>query len=131
MELVDYIGESKVLSRELSEYGEQRGVGITCAKRLKELLGPDIVKGRSLCCNFVMSRKPQEASKADRSIPIQIFNSEPMIKKKFLRKWLRDNSLDDKQLEMKEILDWDYYIERLTNTIQKIIIIPAAMQGIF
>ncbi|KAL4468704.1 hypothetical protein ABPG74_005207 [Tetrahymena malaccensis] len=130
-ELIDYIGESKVLSKELAEYGEQKGVGITCAKRLKELLGPDIVKGKSLCCNYVMSKKPQEASKAERAIPIQIFNSDPTIKKKFLRKWLKDNTLDDKQLEMREILDWDYYIERLSNTIQKIIIIPAATQGVF
>ena len=31
---------------------------------------------------------------------------------------------------MYQILDWDYYIERLGNTIQKIITIPAAMQGV-
>ena len=64
-----------------------------------------------------MSKKPQEATKGDRSIPIQIFSSEDSIKKKFLRKWLKDSSLDGKNLEMKEILDWDYYIERLSNTI--------------
>ncbi len=29
-----------------------------------------------------------------------------------------------------QILDWKYYIERLGNTIQKIITIPAAMQGV-
>ena len=29
-----------------------------------------------------------------------------------------------------QILDWNYYIERLGNTIQKIITIPAAMQGV-
>lgn len=31
---------------------------------------------------------------------------------------------------MRDILDWDYYRERLGNAIQKIISIPAAMQGV-
>jgi len=31
---------------------------------------------------------------------------------------------------MLQILDWDYYIERLGNAIQKIITIPAALQGV-
>lgn len=31
---------------------------------------------------------------------------------------------------MRDILDWDYYRERLGNAIQKIITIPAAMQGV-
>lgn len=30
--------------------------------------------------------------------------------------------------DVRDILDWDYYRERLGNTIQKIITIPAAMQ---
>jgi len=29
-----------------------------------------------------------------------------------------------------QILDWDYYIERLGNAIQKIITIPAALQAV-
>ncbi len=29
-----------------------------------------------------------------------------------------------------QILDWDYYIERLGSAVQKIITIPAAMQGV-
>lgn len=30
--------------------------------------------------------------------------------------------------DVRDIVDWDYYRERLGNTIQKIITIPAAMQ---
>lgn len=30
-----------------------------------------------------------------------------------------------------QILDWDYYIERLGSTIQKIITIPAALQQVW
>ena len=33
-------------------------------------------------------------------------------------------------MDLKKILDWDYYIERFSNQLQKIIIIPAALQGI-
>jgi len=29
-----------------------------------------------------------------------------------------------------QILDWDYYIERLGNAVQKIITIPAALQAV-
>ena len=36
--------------------------------------------------------------------------------------------MDD--FDIRDILDWNYYIERLGGTIQKIISIPAAMQGI-
>lgn len=33
-------------------------------------------------------------------------------------------------LSCEQILDWDYYIERLGSTIQKIITIPAALQQV-
>lgn len=33
-------------------------------------------------------------------------------------------------LPSSQILDWDYYIERLGSTIQKIITIPAALQQV-
>jgi len=32
--------------------------------------------------------------------------------------------------DIRALLDWDYYIERLGGTIQKIVTIPAALQGI-
>ncbi|CAB4064926.1 POLE [Lepeophtheirus salmonis] len=46
----------------------------------------------------------------------------------FFRKWLKDNSMSN--FDIRKILDWNYYIERLGGTIQKIITIPAALQGI-
>jgi DNA polymerase elongation subunit (family B) len=64
----------------------------------------------------------------DRAIPLAIFQSEPSIKRHYLRKWLKDSSLND--IDIRQVLDWDYYIERLGGTIQKIITIPAAMQGV-
>lgn len=64
-----------------------------------------------------------------RAIPLAIFQSEPAIRKYYLRKWLKDPSLQSD--DIRNILDWSYYIERLGSAIQKIITIPAAMQGVF
>jgi len=36
----------------------------------------------------------------------------------------------DKVPDIRDILDWDYYRERLGNALQKIITIPAAMQSV-
>lgn len=48
------------------------------------------------------------------------------MKKHYLRKWTKQPNLND--FDIRSILDWDYYIERLGSAIQKIITIPAAMQ---
>lgn len=57
-----------------------------------------------------------------------IFQSEPSIKRHYLRKWLKDSSIND--IDIRDVLDWDYYIQRLNGAIQKIITIPAALQGV-
>jgi DNA polymerase epsilon subunit 1 len=83
----------------------------------------------------------------ERAVPVVIFSAEPGVRTHYLRKWcgsvvgrvrlghfvslrhrarLRDPSLRD--FDIRTILDWGYYIERLGNTIQKLITIPAAMQ---
>lgn len=63
-----------------------------------------------------------------RAIPLAIFQAEEAVQKHYLRKWLKDSSLSD--FDIRAILDWSYYIERLGGAIQKIITIPAAMQGV-
>lgn len=57
-----------------------------------------------------------------------IFQAEPTVKRHYLRKWLKDTSLNN--IDIRDVLDWNYYIERLGGAIQKIITIPAAMQGV-
>ena len=49
--------------------------------------------------------------------------------KKLLRKWLKDYTLD-KDVDMREVIDWEFYKERLAGKILIIVIIPAAMQRI-
>lgn len=48
---------------------------------------------------------------------------------KYLRKWLKDSSLKG-DVDIRSVLDWEYYRERLESNIQKIVTIPAALQGI-
>jgi DNA polymerase epsilon subunit 1 len=45
-----------------------------------------------------------------------------------LKKWLKET--DNDAIQLGELLDWDYYKERLASAIQKIITIPAAFQSI-
>lgn len=63
-----------------------------------------------------------------RAIPLAIFQAELTVQRHYLRKWLKDNSINE--IDIRNILDWNYYIERLGGAIQKIITIPAAMQGV-
>jgi DNA polymerase epsilon subunit 1 len=127
-ELIEYIGESKFLSRSLADYHDQKGTSITCAKRLAELLGPEIIKEKGLNVKYIISKKPIECKVGDRAIPTAIFESDPNVMKKFLKKWLKDSNLSEEDMNMRNIIDWSYYKERLSGTIQKIINIPAALQ---
>ncbi|CAF4303397.1 unnamed protein product, partial [Rotaria sordida] len=43
-------------------------------------------------------------------------------------KWLRLSIVDN--IDIREILDWNYYIDHFNSCIQKIITIPAALQNI-
>lgn len=87
-----------------------------------------MVKDAGLSCRFIISKKPEGAPVTERAIPLAIFEAEPSIRRHYLRKWLKDNTMHD--FDIRKVLDWDYYIERLGGTIQKIITIPAALQGI-
>ncbi|XP_062555151.1 DNA polymerase epsilon catalytic subunit 1 [Armigeres subalbatus] len=127
-ELFELISENRSMSRKLEDYGEQKSTSISTAKRLAEFLGDQMVKDAGLACKFVISRKPDGAPVTERAIPLAIFQSEPSIRRHYLRKWLKDNSMGD--ADIRDVLDWQYYIERLGGTIQKIITIPAALQGL-
>lgn len=127
-ELFDLISENRSMSKKLEEYGGQKSTSISTAKRLAEFLGDQMVKDAGLACKFIISKKPEGAPVTERAIPLAIFQSEPSVKRHFLRKWLKDTSIND--IDIRQVLDWNYYIERLGGTIQKIITIPAAMQGV-
>jgi DNA polymerase epsilon subunit 1 len=127
-ELVDLISENRSMSKTLAEYGSQKSTSISTAKRLAEFLGSQMVKDKGLACKFIISEKPVGAPVTDRAVPVAIFSADESVKRAFLRKWLRDNRLVD--FDLRSILDWNYYIERLGSVIQKLITIPAAMQKV-
>ncbi|XP_035733285.1 DNA polymerase epsilon catalytic subunit 1-like isoform X2 [Vespa mandarinia] len=128
MDLYELITENKSMSRKLEEYGQQKSISITTAKRLAEFLGDEMLKDAGLACKSVIAIKPVGAPVTERAVPLAIFQADPAVKKHYLRKWLKDSSIQDD--DIRQILDWGYYIERLGSAIQKIITIPAAMQGL-
>ncbi|XP_022256094.1 DNA polymerase epsilon catalytic subunit A-like, partial [Limulus polyphemus] len=127
-ELFDLISENRSMSRKLEDYGEQKSTSISTAKRLAEFLGDQMVKDAGLSCRFVISKKPEGAPVTERAVPLAIFHTDPSVSKHYLRRWLKFPSLAD--VDIRAILDWEYYIERLGSTIQKIITIPAALQQV-
>lgn len=127
-ELFDLISENRSMSKTLEEYGAQKSTSISTAKRLAEFLGDQMIKDKGLACKFIISKNPSGAPVSERAIPLAIFQAEDAVKRHFLRKWLKDNT--QSEFDIRDILDWDYYIERLGGAIQKIITIPAALQGI-
>ncbi|KAH7700966.1 DNA polymerase epsilon catalytic subunit, partial [Aphelenchoides avenae] len=129
-ELFDLIGENRSMSRKLEDYGEQKSTSITTAKRLAEFLGDEMVKNAGLACKFIVSRKPLDAPVTERTIPIAIFSAEPEVAVHYLRKWTKDSSITRDNFSVRELIDWQYYIERFGSCVQKIVTIPAALQGV-
>ena len=105
-ELFDLISENKSMSKALAEYEGQKSTSITTAKRLSEFLGDQMVKDAGLSCRFIISRKPDGAPVTERAIPLAIFESEPSIRKHYLRKWLKDNRMDD--FDIRKVLGWKF-----------------------
>lgn len=127
-ELFDLISENRSMSKKLEDYGAQKSTSISTAKRLAEFLGDQMVKDAGLACKFVISKKPIGCPVTERVIPLAIFQCEATIRKCYLSRWLHDTTMGD--ADIRDVIDWNYYIERLSGAIQKIITIPAAMQGL-
>lgn len=127
-ELLELISENRSMSRSLEEYGNQKSTSITTARRLAEFLGAAMVKDKGLACKYIIADRPRNSPVTERAIPVAIFSAQREVKATYLRKWLKDNSLEE--FDPRSIIDWGYYWERLGSNIQKIITIPAALQGV-
>lgn len=128
IDLMSLISENKSMSKSLEEYGTQKSSSICTARRLAEFLGKEMVKDKGLACRYIISAEPAHEPVTNRAIPLQIFEASPAKKQEYLRKWLKKPHLDN--FDPRAILDWAYYRERLSATIQKLIVIPAARQNI-
>ncbi|KAF2077511.1 hypothetical protein CYY_001210 [Polysphondylium violaceum] len=127
-ELIDLITESGKMSRQIEDYGATKRSAISTAKKLAEFLGPEMIKDKGLTCDFIIFCKPSGAPVTERAIPVAILNTDADTKRSFLMKWTKTSSTRD--LELRNLIDWDYYRQRLSAVIQKIITIPAADQSI-
>lgn len=131
-ELVEHISESSVMSKGLDEYDGRKSCAITCARRLAEFLGDGRVRDKGLVCNYVISSFPTGTPTSERAIPVAIFSTDPSVARTYLRKWCGGaiTSGESQVPDVRDIVDWAYYKERLGSAIQKIITIPAAMQDV-
>lgn len=127
-ELIELISENRSMSRSLEDYGEQKSTSISTARRLAEFLGEAMVKDRGLACKFIISARPIGVPVTSRAIPVAIFSAAAEVKRHFLSKWLKDPNLA--MADIREIIDWEYYLERIGSMIQKLIVIPAALQNV-
>nr|KAJ3422362.1 DNA polymerase epsilon catalytic subunit [Polyrhizophydium stewartii] len=127
-DLFNLISENRSMSKSLKEYGAQKSTSITTARRLAEFLGEQMVRDRGLACRFVISARPQGLPVSERAIPVAIFQADPSVRRHFMRRWLKDASLQD--VDIRDVIDWQYYIERFGSVLQKLITIPAAMQSV-
>ncbi|KAG5467022.1 hypothetical protein LSCM1_01201 [Leishmania martiniquensis] len=129
-EILEKITESSNMTRRLSEYPEsQKSLAITTARRIAEFLGPQMVKDKGLACHFIISRMPTGRPVTERAIPVTIFRADPAVRTHFLRKWTSDTTVPS-ELNLKTLLDWDYYTARFSACVQKIVSIPAALQSL-
>ncbi|RNF25902.1 DNA polymerase epsilon catalytic subunit A [Trypanosoma conorhini] len=129
-EILEKLSESSNMTRRLAEYPDsQKSLALTTARRIAEFLGPQMVKDKGLACQFVISRLPAGRPVTERPIPLTIFRADPTLRLHFLRKWTGDNSLSP-DVDLRQLLDWDYYIARFNACVQKIITIPAALQQV-
>ncbi|KAF0723385.1 hypothetical protein Ae201684_017725 [Aphanomyces euteiches] len=127
-EVLALLTENKSMSGRLEDYGNQKSTSITTARRLGEFLGAKMLQDKGLTCKLIVLTRPYGEKVTERAVPSAIFSAEPAVKKHFLRKWCRDPSLTD--LDVRSLLDWDYYRTRFAGTVQKIILLPAAFQHI-
>lgn len=126
-DILDLIAENRAMSREVSDYEGRKMTSLTTARRLADFLGDDMLADKGLQCKLIIASKPAGAPVTDRAVPTAIFATEPAIKRHFLRKWLKDTTIEG---AVREVIDWDYYRERLEGVIRKIVTIPAALQKI-
>lgn len=126
-ELIELIAENKNMAKTLEEYGSQKSTAITTAKRLAEFLGEQMIKDKGLNCKYIISSRPKNAPVTERAIPVAIFSADENIKRFYLKKWLKE---EPGNMDPREVIDWNYYLERLSSVIQKLITIPAALQKV-
>lgn len=116
------------MSRSAEDYSSKKSLALTAVERLSEIIGKQTLNTTGLSCNFIVIKNPENAPLSQRALPTLIFGLEPNKQFALLRKWIGAKEIEECALH--NILDWDYYTERFVSILQKIIIIPAILQGL-
>lgn len=130
-QLLELLVEQNNMSKPLDEYlaAGQKSCAITCAGRMREFLGDAITRDKGLATTYIVARKPEEEQVTTRAIPVKIFDfPNEVVRTKLLKKWTKNP--DGGSLQLRNLLDWDYYKGRLANAVLKIVSIPAALQAV-
>ncbi|GAW81728.1 DNA polymerase epsilon, catalytic subunit a [Plasmodium gonderi] len=130
-ELFDLILSKKVLNKSVKEQPNAKSFGITTAKRLSELLSnSSYVEDNNVSTQFIVASKPIGSDITFRAIPIQIFKTNVETQIHYLGKWLGVKLPPNVPVNVRDIIDWDYYKQKLEVQILKLVIIPAIKQNI-
>ena len=65
----------------------------------------------------------------ERAIPTQIFFADPETQRKYIYNWTKNDAFKH-HVDIRDVLDWGYYQERLASQIQKMVCIPAVTQNL-
>ncbi|TBU03206.1 catalytic subunit A of DNA polymerase epsilon [Hamiltosporidium tvaerminnensis] len=125
-DIFELFAESKNMSKRLEKYDGRKTTATCTAKRLGDLLGNEILNESGLKCEYVIARYPEKKPITDRAIPVNLFYSIEEVKNKYLNQWLGIHT----PIDIRDLLDWNYYFERLETIMQKIVVIPAFFQNI-
>ncbi|EFO63005.1 DNA polymerase epsilon, catalytic subunit [Giardia lamblia P15] len=129
-QLITLISEASTLKNSLNSTPKNRkSTSITCARRIASFLDPLFASVDGLSVEYIISKFPEGTPVSERAVPVQIFNSPEYVRSKFLRQWIGDHK-GDTVADIRELIDWDYYLARLSGAIYKIIVVPSGLQGI-
>lgn len=121
-EIFYLFSESKNMAKRFDEYEGRKALNTCTAEKISEF---GVVLEAGLKCEFVIAAYPENEPIASRAIPVNVFLLEKTKKAQHLRKWLRRDVSD-----IRQILDWGYYEDRLKTIIQKLVCMPAKAQGV-
>lgn len=130
-ELFDLILARKVLNKSVKEQPNAKSLGITTAKRLSEFLNnSSYIEDNNVSTQFIVASKPAGADINLRAIPVQIFKAPLNAQVHYLSKWLDTKFPPNVAINVRDIIDWGYYKQKLETQILKLVIIPAIKQNI-
>ncbi|ORM39971.1 DNA polymerase epsilon catalytic subunit A [Babesia sp. Xinjiang] len=130
-DMFDLLVARKTVKRPVAKQSNMKCFGITTARRLAELFKDDsYINDGNLCMSFLLASHPADAPRTARAIPIQTFKVDVSLRSQCLARWLKLQLSTAVNSGVRDILDWDYYREKLDTQMLKLVCIPAVLQGL-